>query len=500
MNKQSVLLASYLAWCCCSDASAQSSPKFWMQHNDHYQRPVQEDDPSYNINPADPNDPDDDFVFGFSDDLVLRWQHYHQWQTALSMIDVYSIHGQYFKVVRYKKDGTINPNRRYVDTYDEAMMFLKAVRDKLPMPEISDVDIHNNNCIPTHGNKTAHDILYDAYLTLVLQVLDHYNIAVMIHSVGAKTDFVPWSDMPNEETADPDDYLEYDVSGLQNTKDLVSRINYVAPTHPQCVRYVKLQSVLSGNYKRGLANNVHIAAEFARQLQDFVYNHPEDQGWKGYYLEFYLGDALLQNHDDPENDWDLAFHWFNSEIQGKLCVDLYGKQNWPPNHHHSTPFYQTYADVGANFRGIRVEFDKQWGQYAWPGFPEEEGYDDQNGFERSSGWDELEAAIDLIHGFEGGWEIGVEHNNPNADGELLDGDPEPELPADSEYLLVALRTAAKIQQVGDCDFVVVHSDAGGGHGGLHPVEVVPENLNWSWDEAPTFSTAVIELHRFYELP
>ncbi len=199
---------------------------------------------------------------------------------------------------------------------------------------------------------------------------------------------------------------------------------------------IKLHSVISGDFERGLQNNVYVALEYMKAIQA---EYPT--------MKFYLGDALLQRRDyDSNKDWMDAYEALDNTMEN----DPRGYEN-------------------LNFEGIRIEFDKNW--------------DNSSQFENAEGWHELadSEAFALIKSF--GWKAGLEFNNPYADNEW-------------EYEQVVLRTAEKSRELNlDWDFVVVHSDEAGGNGHGYPYDVVPENRGPN--DPPTFASAFNKVFDFY---
>lgn len=366
--------------------SGNSTP-IWFQHDDFV-------------------DMDGDDTLEFVPDMLTRWEHPDQWRRALSNTSSYSIHENLFKT-----DGAPN---------GMGAKFLRLLRDYF-------------------GN-LDHRSLHIAYLRRILPVLHAHGVKLHIHTVGSKGDFVPWQMYGTSNGTDTITYPR-DTSGLGlvlNTLQLINSVCDSLFTDGYRVRQVKLQSVLSGIWQRGLQNNVYCALEYMKEVQA---RYPT--------IEFYLGDALLQRRDyNRRKSWRDAY----TVLRTTMLNDPRG-----------------YAHL--NFRGIRIEFDKRWA--------------DSLQFENAQGWSELadSGAFDLIKGF--GWKAGLEHNNPFANDEW-------------GYQALVLRTAQKSRELNlNWDFAVLHSDEAGGEGRGYPFAVVPENRGPN--EPPTFSSVLNRLHDFYNL-
>lgn len=238
-----------------------------------------------------------------------------------------------------------------------------------------------------------------------------------------------------------DNTLPRNNKGLELVLKTISLINSVCEElfkDSYRVKQVKLQSVLSGHWQRGLQNNIYCALEYMKQVQNV---HPE--------IEFYLGDALLQRRDCNKNlNWRDAYQRF-----------------------YNTMLYDPRGYSKLNFKGFRIEFDKKWNNY--------------NEFENAEGWKVLadSGALRLIQNY--GWEIGIEHNHPFA----RDG---------WEYEYLVLRTAKKIIELKlNFNFAVMHTDAAGGNGYAIPHLVAPEDLLPG--QSPTFSNVINKVYDFYYL-
>lgn len=364
-----------------------SGTEIWFQHDDYV-------------------DMDGDGIPEFVPDMLTRWEHPEQWTRALRNTASYSIHENLFKA-----DGA---------RQGMGAKFLRLLRNHF-------------------GNLDTLS-LYRAYLRLILPVLHAHGVKLHLHTVGSKGDFVPW-DMYG--TSNGTDTIRYprDTSGLRlvlNTLQLINSVCDSLFTDGYRVTQVKLQSVLSGIWERGLQNNVYCALEYMKAVQA---RYPT--------MEFYLGDALLQRRDyDRRKNWRDAY----TALRTTMLNDPRG-----------------YTHL--NFRGLRIEFDKQWA--------------DSLQFENAQGWQELadSGAFNLVRSF--GWKIGLEHNNPFADDEW-------------EYEAVVLRTAQKSRELNlNWDFAVLHSDEAGGEGRAYPYAVIPENR--APNEPPTFSSVLNKLYDFYHL-
>lgn len=364
---------------------ASCGSKLWFQHDDYF-------------------DIDGDDINEIALDMLTRWDNSTTWDSALSRTDVYSIHENLFKVGAPQGMGA---------------KFLQVLQNRFGL--LDDTQ------------------LYKSYLSLILPVLHAHQIELQIHTVGSKGDFTPWDMYGTTNGADTVFYPQ-DSSGLLLIKNTLSLINNVCDslfTDGYRVSQVKLQSVLSGHWKRGLKNNTYCALEYMKGIQS---EYPD--------MKFYLGNALLQRFDyDTSLKWRQAFDTL-----------------------HYTLFNDPNGYEGLNFRGIRIEFDKNWG--------------DSILFENAKGWTELSDSGAVAHVQQLGWEVGLEHNNPYADNEW-------------EYEAVVLRTAEKITELNlHCDFAVIHTDAAAGNGQAVPYYVAPETI--APNEPPTFSSVLNKLHAFYD--
>lgn len=340
----------------------------------------------------------------FVPDMLARWENHTQWPQALDNMEVYSLHENLFKT-----GGAPN---------GMGEKFLRLLKDHF-------------------GDKPAPE-LHAEYLRLILPVLHAHGVALQIHTVGSKGDFVPWQMYGTSTGTDT-------ISFPQNNKGLELVLNTLRFVNDVCdslfadgyrVTQIKLQSVLSGIWQRGLQNNVYCALEYMKAVQA---DYPA--------MKFYLGDALLQRRDyDKNKDWQEAYE----TLHNTMMNDQRG-----------------YAHL--NFEGIRIEFDKNW--------------DDPVQFENAQGWHELAnaGAFNLIKSF--GWKAGLEHNNPYADDEW-------------EFEKVVLRTAEKSRELNlRWDFAVLHSDEAGGSGRAYPFDVAPENREPN--EPPTFASVLNKIFDFY---
>ncbi|MDZ7296731.1 MAG: T9SS type A sorting domain-containing protein [candidate division KSB1 bacterium] len=340
----------------------------------------------------------------FVPDMLARWYNHGTWSRALDNMAVYSLHENLFKT-----GGAPN---------GMGEKFLRLLRDHF-------------------GDKPA-DELHTAYLKLILPVLHAHSVALQIHTVGSKGDFVPWEMYG---TTNGQDTIVYprNPKGLELVQRTLRLVNGVCDSlfdDGYRVSSIKLQSVLSGLWQRGLQNNVYCALEYMKAVQA---EYPE--------IKFYLGDALLQRRDhDKQKGWREAYE----TLYQTMRHDQKG-----------------YAHL--NFEGLRLEFDKNW--------------QDSLQFENARGWHELAdaGAFAMIRSF--GWKAGLEHNHPHAADEW-------------EYEKVVLRTAAKSRALNlHWDFAVLHSDEAGGSGRAYPYDVAPENRGPN--EPPTFASVLNKLFDFY---
>ena len=401
MKKALILCVLALLVARASEAFSQSSavPEIWFQHDDFVD--------SDNDN-ATPNE--------FVPDMLTRWHNHAEWSRVLDNMEVYSIHENLFKTGGAPKGM--------------GESFLNLLR-----AEFGDMDTKR---------------LHVAYLGLILPVLHAHGVELQIHTVGSKGDFVPW-EMHTQTKSGADTTFSADSSGLKLVMNTLSLINGVCDslfTDGYRVTQVKLQSVLSGIWQRGLQNNVYVALEYMKGVQQ---EYPE--------MEFYLGDAFLQRRDHEKNlGWQAAYDSL-----------YYTMQNDPRGYQH------------LNFKGFRIEFDKQWGGVDTG---EDTCSTDTAAFEHAPGWTELagsDGALAYIHSL--GWKAGLEYNNPCAADEW-------------EYEQLVLRTAEKSQELGlNWDFVVLHTDEGGGRGQAYPYDVAPEDRGP--DEPPTFASVLNEIFNFY---
>lgn len=370
--------------------SCENRPQIWFQHSDYF-------------------DMIDDTIYEkeIAPDMLTRWYNHEDWDHALNNMDVYSIHENLFK-----KGGA---------PAGMGAKFLHVLVDSFVQIDPTDT--------------TA---LHIAYLQLILPILHAHDVELQIHTVGSKGDFVPWDMYGTENGTDSLPYPQNN-QGLELVKNTLSLINGVCDnifTDGYQVTQVKLQSVLSGHWKRGLLNNVYCALEYMKGVQE---NYPS--------MKFYMGDALMQRRDYNDN--------------------LGWKEAYETLHHTMINDQNGYDHL--NFNGIRIEFNKNWA--------------DDILFENAQGWAELSdsGAVELIQGF--GWEVGLEHNNPYADNEW-------------EYEEIVLRTAAKLLELNlHCDFAVLHSDAAGGNGHAYPYYVAPEDCEPN--DTPTFSSVLNKVFDFY---
>lgn len=358
--------------------------QIWFQHDDYV-------------------DMNGDGQHEFVPDMLARWYNHDQWRRALDHTDVYSIHENLFKIGAPQGMGA---------------KFVRLLKD-----HFGDMDTTS---------------LYVAYLKLILPVLHAHGVELQIHTVGSKGDFVPWNMYG---TANGTDSIAYPKNnkGLDLIKNTLKLINGVCDslfTDGYRVTQVKLQSVLSGIWRRGLQNNVYVALEYMKAIQEV---YPE--------MKFYLGDALLQRRDyDKKKTWRQAYKAM-----------------------HETMMNDERGYSHLNFQGIRLEFDKHWA--------------DSVQFENAPGWHALadSGAFDLIKSL--GWQVGIEHNNPYAHDAW-------------EYEKVVLRTAEKSQELNlHWDFAVVHTDEAGGKGHGYPYDVAPEDRGP--DEPPTFTSVLNKVFDFY---
>ncbi|MCX7878450.1 MAG: hypothetical protein N2510_07410, partial [Ignavibacteria bacterium] len=224
------------------------NPVIWFQHDDF----------------ADTNN---DSINEFVRDMLTRWEEssVQQWTRALGNTDVYSFHENLLKVGTPQGMGAkfLELLRRYFNDYS-----------------------------------SPDDSLYARYLRLILPVLHRHSIDIVIHTVGSKGDFVPW-DMWGKTSNGSDTLFRAEDKGLRLVKKTISQINRVCGqlfSDGYKVRKVKLQSVLSGIWQRGIKNNVYCALEYMKGVQAV---YPE--------IEFYLGDALLQRRD-----YNNSLNWRNA--------------------------------------------------------------------------------------------------------------------------------------------------------------------------------------------
>lgn len=364
-------------------------PKIWFQHDDYF-------------------DIDGDSINEIAPDMLTRWDSSSTWDSALAHTDVYSIHENLFKVGAPQGMGA---------------KFLQVLQNRFGLLDTID--------------------LYKAYLGLILPVLHDHQIELQIHTVGSKGDFTPWDMYGTSNGTDTIPWTQ-DSSGLLlvlNTLNLINGVCDSLFTDGYRVTQVKLQSVLSGHWKRGLKNNVYCALEYMK-------------GVKSVYptMKFYLGNALLQRFD------------YNTTLKWKQAFDtLYYTMLNDPNGYDSI-----------DFRGIRIEFDKNWDQWQI----------DSTLFENAQGWIELSDSGAVAHIQSLGWEVGLEHNHPYANDEW-------------EYETLVLRTAEKITELNlNCNFAVLHTDAAGGNGQAVPYYIAPETIGTN--DPPTFSSVLNKLFTFYD--
>ncbi len=339
--------------------------------------------------------------------MLSRWIDHEEWSQCLDHMDVYSVHENLFKIGAPQGMGA---------------KFLVTLKDHFdPSGTMDTVD------------------LYKAYLALILPVLHEHEVELQIHTVGSKGDFVPW-DMYG--TTDGMDTIPYpqDSFGLKLVWHTLGLINSVCDslfTDGYRVTQVKLQSVLSGHWKRRLQNNVYCALEYMKGVHQV---YPE--------MKFYLGDAMLQRRDHIKAlDWQDAY----AALHHTMMNDSNGYDH-------------------LNFGGIRIEFNKNW--------------EDSLLFESAPGWSELSdsGAFDLVQSF--GWEVGIEHNHPHANDEW-------------GYERLVLRTAEKLHELDlHGNFAVLHSDAAGGQGHSYPYAVAPEYREPH--ETPTFSSVLNKVFDYYD--
>lgn len=379
------LLILLLSWRSEAASHAADETQIWFQHDDF----------------VDMNgDGEPEFV----PDMLTRWYNHTTWRHALDNMAVYSLHENLFKT-----GGAPN---------GMGEKFLRLLRDHF-------------------GDKPAAE-LHTAYLKLILPVLHAHNVALQIHTVGSKGDFVPWEMYGTSNGQDTIIY-PHDTKGLELVQRTLRLVNGVCDSlfdDGYRVASIKLQSVLSGIWQRGLQNNVYCALEYMKAVQA---EYPA--------MKFYLGDALLQRRDfDKSKGWREAY----AALDQTMLHDPRG-----------------YAHL--NFEGLRIEFDKDW--------------QDSLRFENAQGWHELAdaGALALIRSF--GWQTGLEHNHPHAADEW-------------EYEKMVLRTAAKSRELDlHWNFAVLHSDEAGGSGRAHPYDVAPENRGPN--EPPTFASVLNKLFDFY---
>jgi hypothetical protein len=362
-----------------------SATPVWFQHDDYV-------------------DIDGDGDPEFVPDMLTRWHNHTEWTRALDNMEVYSLHENPFKT-----GGAPN---------GMGETFLRLLKD--------------------HFGERAPSELHVAYLKLILPVLHAHGVELQIHTVGSKGDFVPW-EMTGKTKDGRDTTFSENRRGLELVQNTLRLINGVCDSlfnDGYRVASVKLQSVLSGIWQRGLQNNVYCALEYMKAVQA---DYPA--------MKFYLGDALLQRRDhDKSKGWREAYEALHQTML-----------NDPRGYNH------------LNFEGVRIEFDKNW--------------DDPVQFENVQGWHELadSGAFNLIKSL--GWKAGLEHNNPYADDEW-------------EYEKVVLRTAEKSRELKlHWNFVVLHSDEAGGNGHAYPYEVAPEDRGPN--DPPTFASVLNKLFDFY---
>ena len=372
-------------------SSENSLPKIWFQHDDFVKMRI-----------------DTVIEKKFVPDMLSRWYDHENWRHALDNTAVYSIHEKLFQT-----DGTRNG------------MGAKFVR----------------LLSSTFGNMDTTS-LYIAYLKLILPVLHAHNVELQIHTIGSKRNFVPWI-MHGKTKSGVDTTFLPDSSGLKRIKNTLKLVNGVCDSlfsDGYRVTQVKLQSVLSGIWQRGIRNNVYCALEYMKGVQEV---YPD--------MTFYLGDALLQRRNFESLDWRFAY----DSLRYTMLTDT------------------NYTDL--HFKGLRVEFNKHW--------------NDTTLFENAPGWSQLEGAmgaVEFVHGFN--WKIGLEFNNPFAKSEW-------------EYENLVLRTAEKSQELGlHWDFVVLHTDEAGGADSAfaYPFDVSPEDRGPN--DPPTFSSVLNKVFDFYYNP
>ncbi len=381
----SLFIVLILLMPCSSVSQPVGSVQIWFQHDDYV-------------------DTDGDSIPEFVPDMLTRWQQPSQWARALDNMESYSIDEQLFKT-----DGA---------PQGKGAKFLELLR--------------------RHFGTRDDRSLHIAYLRLMLPVLHSHGVTLHLHTAGSRGDFVPW-EMYGTSNGRDTIVFRRDTSGLARALNVLQLINSVCDslfTDGYRVRQVKLQSVLSGIWERGLQNNVYCALEYMKAIQQ---RYPT--------VDFYLGDALLQRRDhDRRKTWRDAY----SALRTTMLNDPRG-----------------YTHL--NFRGFRIEFDKRWR--------------DSLQFEKAQGWFELadSGALRLIKSF--GWQAGLEHNHPFATNEW-------------EYQAIVLRTAQKSRELKlNWDFAVLHSDEAGGAGRGYPYAVVPEHRGPN--EPPTFSSVLNKLYYFY---
>jgi hypothetical protein len=369
-------------------AQSSGEVKIWFQHDDYV-------------------DINGDSIPEFVPDMLTRWEQPSQWVRALNNMESYSIDEQLFKT-----DGA---------PQGKGAKFLQLLRGYF-------------------GNLDDHK-LHKAYLRLILPVLHSHSVKLHLHTAGSRGDFVPWVMYGSSNGIDTIIFPK-DTSGLYRALNVLQLINGVCDSlfnDGYRIKQVKLQSVLSGIWERGLKNNVYCALEYMKAIQQ---RYPT--------IEFYLGDALLQRRDhNRRKKWRDAY----IALRNTMLNDPRG-----------------YTHL--NFQGLRIEFDKKW---RYP-----------NQFENAQGWFELadSGAFNLIKSF--GWQAGLEHNHPFASNEW-------------EYEALVLRTARKSLELNlNWDFAVLHSDEAGGEGIGYPFAVVPENR--APNDPPTFSSVLNRLFDFYNPP
>ncbi len=373
----------------------------------------------------------------FCKDMLTRWENPEIWENALTNTDVYSIHERLFDI-----DGK---------KVQQGFQFLIRL-NKYFNTQIDEKEMWDNR-------KRYAPKLHNLYLNLILPVLHKYKVKLLIHTIGSKGKYVPWNMVGDDGKKEKPRYPK-NTAGFVRVKETISLINKVAVQIDSNfgVSYVKLQSTLSGNWKRGSENNVTCALEYMRAVNDWM-NEPLTKREKWPTISFFLGDALERRRDIDKNfRWEEAYTLF----------------------HHKMKSNNDYRDIYNRFKGIRIEFNKNWADDT--GEPP---------FEKSPGWDKLSGrlsgntgAVKLLQGF--GWEVGLEHNHPFAVDE-------------QDYQRLVLRTAEILMEREKLrlDFAVLHTDAAGGKGDCKPYNVIPEKRGK--EDPPTFSSVLNVLVAYYEV-